>query len=57
MKDKKENADKSKETRLENELTGDESNGFGQEYLSGDSVSEDDNDDEENVYLGNDDIN
>jgi len=38
-------------------LTGDESNGFGQEYLSGDSVSEDDNDDEENVYLGNDDIN
>jgi len=37
-------------------LTGDESNGFGLEYLSGDSESEDDNDDEENIYLGNDDI-
>ncbi len=37
-------------------MTGDESNGFGLEYLSGDSESEDDNDDEENIYLGNDDI-
>jgi len=58
MKEKEKNTDKkSKERLLEMELTGDESDGFGLEHMSSDSDSAEDNDDKENVYLGNDDIN
>jgi len=39
------------------ELNCDESDSFGSEHMSSDSDSAEDNDDKENVYLGNDDIN